>query len=522
MKIVKHLLFFCAFAFICHQFDYIEIAKLAPQSQHAWRQTDGASMALNFYQDGFNFFEPRLNNCIRGDGRAVGEFPLTNYITSFFMLIFGETTGVIRIVNLAFWGIGLWFFFRLLYDISRDYVSSVILSLFLFCSAVVAFYAFTSLPNAPALAFLFASWWAFYQFFQAKDIKMLYFASVLWAFACVIKPTLLITTGGTLGLLWLFDYFKKKENRLYFSQPLKNLIPLSITPVFLLLWRFWANHYVAVHHGEDMFLATINPFWEASQGEKDWILGWVFFDFWRKIIFHKIGYYFILAIFILAIFSFKKINKNLFLALSVTILGNLLIAVLFFKQYSVHDYYILDFWTLPAFFLVLFAFLQRKWVHGKYAQMAINFALLGLIFINFKHAKHDLIDRYKGIDPYGLPANRSILKIKELRKYTHNIGIKSTDTVYCANDPSTNTLLYYMNVKGYTMWNKAIMRLGDSSTRRTPDSLFLDYLIKEKNCKYLIINEIDESKAKSLAHFIKPEKLVGVFDSSVFFYKIRE
>jgi hypothetical protein len=520
MKIVKNLLFFCVFAFVCQQFGYIEIAKLAPQSQHAWRQTDGASMALNFYQDGFNFFEPRLNNCIRGDGRAVGEFPLTYYIASFLMLIFGDSTGVIRIVNLAFWAIGLWFFFRLLYDISQDFVSSVILSLFLFCSTVVAFYAFTSLPNTPALAFLFAAWYYFYQFFQVKSIKKLYFASVLWAFACVIKPTLLITTGGSLGLLWLLDFFRKKEDRVYFLNPFKNVIPLSITPVFLLVWRFWANHYVAVHQGEDMFLATINPFWNASQGEKDWILGWVF-DFWTKIIFHKTGYYFLLAIFFLGIFSFNKINKNLYWGLAITILGNILIAILFFVQYSVHDYYILDFWTLPAFLLVIYSFLQRKWNHGVPMKVAMNFMLLGLIILNFKHAKHDLTDRYKGIEPYGLPVNRSILKIKELRAYTKSIGVKPTDTVYCANDPSTNTLLYYLNVKGYTIWNKGIMRLGNSTARRSPDSLFLDYLIKEKNCKYLIINEIDESKAKNLAHFTKPENLVGVFDSSVFYYKVR-
>jgi Dolichyl-phosphate-mannose-protein mannosyltransferase len=520
MKIAKHLLFFCAFAFVCQQFGYVEIAKLAPQSQHAWRQTDGASMALNFYQDGFSFFEPRLNNCIRGDGRAVGEFPLTYYIASFFMMIFGDSTGVVRVVNLIFWAIGLWFFFRLLYAISHDYVASVMLSLFLFCSAVVAFYAFTTLPNAPALALLFASWLYFYHFFQTKSNRKLYFASILWALACVIKPTLLITTGGSLGLLWLFDFFRNKENRVYFSNPLKNLIPLSITPIFLLVWRLWANYYVKAHHGEDMFLATINPYWEASQGDKDWILGWVF-DFWTKIIFHKTGYYFLLAIFFLAIFSFKKINKNLYWVLGITILGNILIAILFFLQYSAHDYYILDFWTLPAFLLVLFSFLQKKWNYGLTIKVAINFILLGLIFLNFKQAKNDLNDRYKGIAPYGLTANRSILKIKELRTYTQSIGIKPTDTVYCANDPSTNTLLYYLNVKGYTMWNKAIMRLGDSSTRRTPDSLFLDYLIREKKCKYLIINELEEGKARSLAHFIKPEKLVGIFDSTVFFYKIR-
>jgi Dolichyl-phosphate-mannose-protein mannosyltransferase len=520
MKIAKHLLFFCAFALICQQFGYVEIAKLAPQSQHAWRQTDGASMALNFYQDGFNFFEPRLHNCIRGDGRAVGEFPLTYYIASFCMLIFGDASSIVRLVNLIFWVVGLWFFFRLLYDISCDYVSSVTLSLLLFCSAVVAFYAFTTLPNTPALAFLFATWWHFYQFFKTKSSKNLYLGSILWAFACAIKPTLIITTGGSLGLLWLFDFFREKENRVYFLSPLKNLIPLSITPIFLLVWRLWANHYVAVHHGEDMFLATIAPYWKATPWEKNWILGWVF-DFWTTIIFHKTGYFFLSAIFILAFFSFKKINRNLFWILGVTILGNFLIAVLFFIQYSAHDYYILDFWTLPAFLLVVFAFLQKKWDYGVYVRGVINLALLGLIFFNFKQAKKDLDNRYEGIIPYALPANRSILKVKEMRDYTQSIGIKPTDTVYCANDPSTNTLLYYLNVKGYTVWNKMIMRLGDSSTRRTPDSLFLDYLIKEKSCKYLIINEIDEDRTKKMAHFMKPENLVGVFDSSVFFYKIR-
>ena len=70
-KYFQNSFFFFLLIGLCVYFDYVHIATLPPLGQHAWRQTDGASQALNYYQFGLNFFKPEVHNIVLNGGASV-------------------------------------------------------------------------------------------------------------------------------------------------------------------------------------------------------------------------------------------------------------------------------------------------------------------------------------------------------------------------------------------------------------------------------------------------------------------
>jgi hypothetical protein len=56
------ILFLVVLIRVAYYYDYQTIAFKRPQSVHKWRQSDCASIALNYHQGGMNFFVPETHN----------------------------------------------------------------------------------------------------------------------------------------------------------------------------------------------------------------------------------------------------------------------------------------------------------------------------------------------------------------------------------------------------------------------------------------------------------------------------
>ena len=558
-------IFSTCFYALCWYFNYPHIYTLAPQGQHAWRQTDGASQALNYYQFGLNFFKPEVHNVVLDGGQSAAEFPILYYISALMMSLLGAETGVMRVVHLAFFGIGLWYLFKILRGVSGQlgirngelgvrngqlgmndwmwemgsFIFALGGSLLFFCLPVVVFYAFNFLPNAPALGLIFISWWCFYRFIQEKKSVFLIKTMFWTALAAMIKPTMLISFF-VIGGIWLFDLIKNysyksselKGKTSVFNQPLKETWTFLIVIIPFVAWRIWAN----AHSHPELFLNKSLPIWEASKGQNDWTWQWLN-EFWlHKITFTQTTYLFFIVSFILMLIFIKKIPTWITLAWVLMLLGVLSEGALFFQQFSVHDYYAIDFLMLPAFTLIILGLILKQIVfnlknngqkslrgtwqlRGQLLSGSLALIMISLLISNARHAKSDLQDRYNFKDPYLNGENKSLYKTKELRRFIKSLGITPRDTVLSVNDPSPNTTLFYLNLKGFTLWNEKVKICSDAQSK-LPDAACIDYLIKNKNCKYLIISHLDSESTKPYQSFIKPEKLMGIFDGSVYVYRL--
>ena len=80
-------------------FDYHKTTQLKPQSSHAWRQSDCASFALNYYNYNRFITHPRLHNRLEGDGYMVGEFTGLYYVSAQLYKVFGVHDFIPRFLN---------------------------------------------------------------------------------------------------------------------------------------------------------------------------------------------------------------------------------------------------------------------------------------------------------------------------------------------------------------------------------------------------------------------------------------
>ena len=101
----KHakILFIVLLFAVSFLYKYHQIAFKRPQSIHKWRQSDCASLALNYYQGGMKFFQPETHN-LTSDGGTSGkcstsEIPLLYYSVAVLYKIFGYHDWVYRIFN---------------------------------------------------------------------------------------------------------------------------------------------------------------------------------------------------------------------------------------------------------------------------------------------------------------------------------------------------------------------------------------------------------------------------------------
>lgn len=516
---ISNIGFILLFVSICFYLDYPHIATLPPQGQHAWRQTDGASQALNYYQWGLNFFKPEVHNTVIDGGASVGEFPILYYISALLMHLFGAETGVIRWVHLFFFALGLWFLFKILRGVSGNGFFAIAGSLLFFALPVVTFYAFNFLPNTPALGLVFISWWYFYQFYCLKKPRFLYVSMLFMALAGLLKPSILISFCVLLGL-WAWDILRGRHRSRLFKQPLKESLSFGIVVIPLILWRLWAD----AHSNPELFLNRPMPIWEATTAQNAWTWTWLY-DFWfKKITFTQPTFLFLSIIVAIMLIFIKRFPSWLVRSWFLMFLGVLSVGALFFQQFSVHDYYAIEFLVFPAFTIIILGLIVNTCRSKIKGAKVIEWGITGLVFIllitNLQHAKKDLVDRYQFKDPYLNGENKSLYKVKELREFLKSKGIEPTDRVLSICDPSPNTSLFYMNVKGFTQWNNKV-KICQPAQSKLLEPACIDYLIKNKNCKYLVISDINHENVQQVKAYVTPDRLVGVFDSSVYIYKLK-
>ena len=94
-KILKNntLYFLLVLILVSLFYYYPKIVLKRPESVHKWRQSDCTSLALNYYQNGMNFFQPQTHNFTSDNDTsgycATSEIPFVYYFVAILYKIFG-------------------------------------------------------------------------------------------------------------------------------------------------------------------------------------------------------------------------------------------------------------------------------------------------------------------------------------------------------------------------------------------------------------------------------------------------
>ena len=309
------ILFIILLLVVSFYYNYHEIVFKSPQSIHKWRQSDCASIALNYYQGGMNFFKPETHNLTSDAGTTgkccTSEIPILYYSVASLYTVFGHHDYIYRIFNTLLFFLGLFFLFRLLHYILKDIFWAIALALLFFTSPVLIYYGNNFLSNSSSLAFSIIGWYYFMRFYFEHKPKWFYISMAVFFIAAAFKVTALFSLFAITGIygLELLGLIKFKKSGKLFSKPIWYL--LSIIPIFIIigLWLVYAHNYNQKHDCS-YFSTTIFPIWDLNRTEIFSVLDKIK-RVWLEQYFHKSVILFLLICFLFIVSFFRKNIKLL-------------------------------------------------------------------------------------------------------------------------------------------------------------------------------------------------------------------
>lgn len=509
MKFKHSLIFLIILLAVACYYNYWDILHKRPQSIHHWRQTDCASIALNYYKHGMHFFQPEVMFQISDGGTSgytVGECPIFYYFIAFLWKIFGHNDFIYRLVNVFIFFSGLFALHRITLKLTEDLFWSVIVPLILFVSPVVAYYANNFIMDTTSLSLIFCGWLAFFNYYEKKKIRFFYVAILLFTLAGLIKVSALMSVVALIGI-YILKTLNIRSNAISDFYKLKTKTILGFVFMFgtIFLWYLFSHHYNKQHHaftedGTPYFSAQTFPIWNLSKRDIIDILKEIK-NIWIGDYYHS-SVLFLIGILIIFFVTFYKKTNSVIRSMSIFLfVGVFLFVILWFYAFGQHDYYIINLLILPVFLLILFV----QYISQKENSLFTTFLLKGtfVVFIlyNIHYAKEKLSDRYFGWQ-------NEFPKYKDLHTitpYLREIGIDENDKVISLPDPATCYSLYLMNQPGW------------SGTNFTYETTQVEKYIS-LGAKYLIISSPEIKSKPGLQPFLN--NIIGEY-GSVSIYKLQ-
>jgi 4-amino-4-deoxy-L-arabinose transferase-like glycosyltransferase len=341
----RYVIFLLALGLLSLCYDYPDVLLKRPQSVHNWRQCDGASLALSYYQNGMHFFQPQTQG-LYSDNFTTGytapsEIPVLYYFVALLYSIFGYHEVIFRAVNLLLFFLGLFYLFRLGLEATRSVFYSLALVVIIFSAPVLVYYGNNYLPNTVALSFSLIGWYYFYRYYKSEKTKTFMLSVLFFGIAGAMKVTELTGPIIVLGMLLLerFGIFRTGVHAH------RHLIPklAALAMIFAMVggWILYARSYNNLH-GTAQFSTFIFPYWELDQEA----VAFVFHKMrvlWFSDYFYPPTFFLLLTGLILTALLWKRADRMLSfssLALLTAILG---FSLLWFAALGDHDYFFIGF-----------------------------------------------------------------------------------------------------------------------------------------------------------------------------------
>ncbi|HTB07433.1 MAG TPA: glycosyltransferase family 39 protein, partial [Bacteroidia bacterium] len=344
-KIPPLYIFIALLAIVSCIYNYPVILFHRPYSIHLWRQCDCLSMALMYYENGMHFFSPAVHWCgLNGNGNAApGECTWIYYTVAILWKVFGYHEFIYRLFDMAILYAGLIALYKTAAGILNSHYWGMIVSLFLFSSAIVAYYGNNFIPDPTALSLALIAWYFFYRYSVTNKNISLIFSMLFFGIAGATKVTALISFVPI-----VFAFFAEKFNIISFKKDDKlfkgTLLPIALFVLALApigLWIAFSIHYNNQNNA-GLFGSHILPIWELNAAQIKPIKANLYFGEMSDLFLDRLGFKIFLLLFIYSIFNYKRASRFLlFLTIFITF-GAIAYILLWFQVFDVHDYYLIN------------------------------------------------------------------------------------------------------------------------------------------------------------------------------------
>jgi hypothetical protein len=514
-------------------YNYLEVFTKGPYSIHMWRQTDCLGLTQGYYQDNAPFLEPRMPLQVGGTGRCVSEFPVFYYITAQYWRWFGKSEMMFRIFTFSVVLIGLLYLYKLARALLKSHWMALAITLFMFTSPILVFYANGFMGNVPAIGMVFMAWYCFYKFYRdTSSDKYLVLSMCLVALVGLLRVSLLYTVSF-IYLYYVLECLTSIRlglDQQLFQRKWKQGFILLSPLLAIVTWIGYAKQYNAWNRSEEVFLLGVRPLWTMDWPDVINVTRHVFYhNNLPSLSFHYIGI-------LLFLFSVAFIGKHLSkLSLAIKIIfyavfiGAFFYIMLFYQSFKDHDYYLLEFIPLFAAAFILTLYIVKtfciRFYNSQYAKYAcVTLLVMSAWYCAVKHRiRYENDNTLVELSSFWLSAKEKdswgyfhwdydvhYKALEDIEPHLRAVGIKENDLVLSLPDQSPNITLYMMGQKGYSggwYWN------GDP---------LKDRLVKARasGIKYLVLLDqqlIDQDE--DVQHILKVPLLVK---DNVYVYNIQQ
>ncbi len=489
MRKLHQLLFLTLLISVSLYYGYHKTLSFRPQSVHAWRQADCASITLNYYKNGMNFFKPQVHN-LTSDGGTTGytatsEIPVLYYFSAFLYKIFGPHEMIIRLINMLIFFLGLFHLFKLLYFLFKNFFWASALSLLIFTSPVLVYYGNNFLVNVSGLSFSITAFYYFTRYYYDKKKKYLIISFIFFFLAGAFKLTslMLLIALAFYFIIEQLSFLHKELSKIIHD---KKLFISGTVIVFLLIgsWLVYASYYNNRH--ESYYFSTVLfPIWTLSFSEiKDFIKH--IWEMWSGEYFNISVHLLFIGLLAFIVFNLKKAKRFYLIVLFGLIIESVGYILLQFWTFHDHDYYTIEQNIVPVFIVITAFGILFKHYPKIFKSVIFKSIFVMLLIFNIFYTKSRLEERYNGWQNNYFNDKKDIYSITS---YLRNIGVKEDDKIIYVPD-FTNVSLYLMDQPGWTQYTDKRLNRG-IPIKYNQDSTGIASSIS-KGAKYLIVNDISD------------------------------
>ncbi len=417
-------------------------------SVHQGAQCDRASLAQNYFHNGFHFLYPEVNENRCHDGIVACELPLMSYSAALLYKLFYYDEIWFRLLNFIVLSIGFFSLFKLLKRYVHWVLALVLIVLF-FHSSILLFYSNSFLPDTASLGLILIAWYLFFKqfiphpFLPNNNSKIIFFVFVLCLSLGIALKTSSFIAFVLMSFLLIVSYLSK--NKLKLIQRKQLALALILSLMIPLIWFFWSRHLGKIHNNA-YFLMQIPEFNNWENYKEAWH---VYYNNWPQQTYTYPLFHVFIGIFVINWFLYKNELKWTWLISNVYVLGVLGFFLIMLTQFKYHDYYIIA--LLPAFwFSILHFILYIKSLKPKFWLLKIGLFIIFILFANlqFNQGKKNLTERYSK-NNYWEQSHLDVDDYLTFKKQISKYKISRNECILVGYDNNPNILLYLLDLRGY-------------------------------------------------------------------------
>jgi 4-amino-4-deoxy-L-arabinose transferase-like glycosyltransferase len=495
-KFIKHNLLLLAFIVALFFLNfYSKTLFYRPGSIHQWRQADCLSIAKNYYEEGMNFFQPKIHFQGPKDGRAVSECPILNYTAAALWKVFGEHEFIYRLLEYLIYIVASFVMFNTILRFFRSALLSLLVVGIFLTSPLLSYYCLNFIADVPALSLCVISFCLFFNFYQTQRQYLFYVSLVTGTLAILMKASAL-TGISVLVFFTIVDLLRLNTvfgTRALFKRRWGPALALIVAVGMIISWYSFALDYNN-NNPNNIFLLTVLPIWEMDEGQVIYNLKMLFNNLFPLFL-NKPMFFLFMILVLFVITGFRRLDNFFKYSFIFTFAFFIFYLLFFFQVFGVHDYYLVNLMIFPVVTMMAAVSLISHTsliIHNTGALTA--FVTVILVFNAFHAAA---IYRLRTIEDdkmvYWFPFisedeqklakynfwfyGNNIKKLEHFEPHLRKAGVKRTDFVLSIPDGSFDISLYMIDQKGFTIAQDHIMN----------DSTVLDRFIPK--VRYVIFSD---------------------------------